>query len=102
MIPALQSMRVRLVTQERQAMAAMQNAQNLVDYNRTRDGWLLNINSMATRMAELAVSANDGTKNPVDRAALQAEFSQLQQGIQAITTGPYAMGKFNGLFLFQG
>jgi len=83
-------------------MAAAQNVLNLHDYNRTRDGWMQSITSMATRMSELAVMANDGTKTSVDRMALQAEFSQMQQGIQGITSGPYAMGRFNGLYLFQG
>ena len=93
---------VRRQVMARQMEALRQNELNRADYNRTRAGWLENIHSMAGRMAELAVSANDPTKNPVDRMAIQAEFSQMQQGIRAITTGPYAMGRFNGLFLFQG
>ena len=102
MYPALESMRVRLQQQERQTAAAAGNIANMMDYQRTQDGWAQNITNMASRMAELAVSANDGTKSPVDRMALQAEFDQMQRGIQSVTSGPYAMGKFNGLFLFQG
>ncbi len=100
--PALDSMRMRLSVYERETAAAAGNIANMLDYQRTADGWMQNIQDMAGRMAELAVAANDGTLNDVDRFALQAEFSQMQAGIRAITTGPYAMGKFNSLFLFQG
>lgn len=102
MAPALESMRVRLAAHERQAAAAAQNTLNLMDYRRTQEGWMQQVQSMASRMAELAVLSNNGTLNAVDREALQAEFGQMQQGIQSITSGPYAMGRYNGLFLFQG
>jgi flagellin-like hook-associated protein FlgL len=99
---ALRMMELRQSFRARQETALEQNKLNLIDYNRTRAGWLENIQGMAARMSELSVLANDSTKNPVDRMALQTEFNQMQQGIRAITTGPYASGKFNGLFLFQG
>ncbi len=85
-----------------QSAAAESNKLNMIDMQRTRDGWLQNIQDMMGRMAELAVMANDGTKSAMDRAMLQAEFSQMQEAVRGITTGPYALGQFNGIHLFQG
>lgn len=95
------AMAARYETESRQAAAASQNAQNMMSLQATKDGWMQNIHNMMGRMTELAVMANDGTKSPADRQALQFEFEQMQQEIQRITTGPNAAGKFNGLFLFQ-
>jgi flagellin len=100
--PALRAMRARQGAHQRQAAAARQNAANAVSYARTRDSWLQGIHNSLGQMSALAVRANDGTLNPADRANIQQQFSQLQQGIRQITSGPYAMGRFNGLYLFQG
>ena len=100
--PALNAINQRRQLQERLAQASAQNAANMIDYQQTQDGWLQGINNMMGRMSELAIMANDGTKTAADRSALQAEFSQMQQEIQRITTGPYAAGRFNGRYLFQG
>lgn len=102
MAPALESMRQRLSAQERQQAASAQNAMNMMDYQATRDGWMQQMHSATARMGELSVLANNGTLNSVDRQALQVEFHQMQQSIQSITSGAYATGKHNGLFLFQG
>ena len=95
------AMAARYEAESRQAAAASRNVENMMSMQATKDSWLQNINDMMGRMSELAVMANDGTKSPADRQALQVEFEQMQKEIQRITTGPEAAGKFNGLFLFQ-
>lgn len=102
MAPALESMRVRMVAEDRQQTAATYNATNMTDYQDAQAGWAQSMYSMASRMAELAVLSSNGTLSQVDRQAFQVEFDQMQQGVQSITSGPYATGKFNGLFIFQG
>lgn len=85
-----------------QQQAAASNLDNAAAMLRTADGWLGTIQDMMGRMGELAVRAGDGTLSGLDRRMLQQEFAQMQQGIQAITTGPDAMARYNGLPLFQG
>ena len=85
-----------------QNRAIASNIENARDYMNTSDGWMQTIHNVLGRMGELAVSANDGTKSPVELDALQAEFGQMQQTIQSITTGPDALARFNGIPLFQG
>ena len=92
----------RLRSQYRNSAAAGANIQNKLSYLQTADNWLQTIHDIMGRMAELAVSANDGTKGPGDRVNLQEEFSQLQDEIKRITSGAAAAGKYNGLYLFRG
>ena len=92
----------RFRTQLRNSTAAASNVENKIDYLLTADAWLQKIQDMMDRMAELAVSANDGTKTQTDRSNLQAEFEQLQTEIVRITSGSLARGKFNTANLFQG
>lgn len=100
--PAGLAMSERMRAQIRNSSMSSQNIQNSLSYLRTQDSWMQKIQDHLGRMSELAVSANDGTKTDVDRQNLQAEFEQLQQGIQRITTGPLALGKFNSANLFDG
>ena len=82
------SMRMRAHARWLQEQAVASNLDNAAAYARTRDGWTQSIDQFLGRMGELAVMANDGTKSLVDRQALQTEFSQMQQAVQSITTGP--------------
>ncbi|NCC50309.1 MAG: hypothetical protein EOM20_03750 [Spartobacteria bacterium] len=99
---ALTGMAARAGARSLQQSAAQANRENAISYLRTADGWLQTINNMMGRMGELAVSASDGTKSPRDRFNLQTEFSQMQQAIQSITSGPNPLAQFNGIPLFQG
>lgn len=78
------------------------NLENARDYMHTADGWLQTINNVLERMGGLVVSANNKTNSSVEMTALKAELGQMQQTIQAITTGPKALARFNGIPLFQG
>ncbi len=82
--------------------AAVSNVENAISYTNTADSYLQTAGDMVGRMQELAIAANDGTLSDVDRQALQAEFQQLQEGVQDISSGASAMGQFNGNPLFQG
>jgi len=87
--------------QAHEIAAVTSQVENAKDMARTRDGWTGSIQSMMGRMGELAVTANDGTLFAMDAAHVQVEFDQMQQAIQEVTSGPNAMGQFNGHFLFQ-
>lgn len=82
--------------------AAISNSENAASYITTADSYLQNISDTMGRMQELAVAANDGTKTDTDRAALQAEFGQLQDSINSITSGTSPLASFNGSPIFQG
>lgn len=100
--PADLAISERLRSEFRRDDAAVGNAENAISYLSTSDAYLQNIQNMTDRMGELAVLANDGTKSDVDRSALQAEFSALQNGIADITSGSNPLASFNGKPLFQG
>ncbi len=85
-----------------QACAAELNVENAASMLRATDGWLGAVQNTLGRMTELAVRASDGTISNLGRNALQQEFAQMQSAIQSVTTGPDAMGRYNGLPLFQG
>ncbi|HBA84803.1 MAG TPA: hypothetical protein DCZ95_11980 [Verrucomicrobia bacterium] len=98
---AEQAMQLRRQAHLLQEQAAQSNLENEISYAQTADGWAQSIDNILGRMGELAVAANDGTKSAIDRQSLQYEFSQMQQAIQSIATGPNALAKFNGMPIFQ-
>lgn len=100
--PAGLAISERMRAQIRNSTMAAQNIQNEQAYLRTADSWMQKIHDMLHRMAELAVSANDGTKTQTDRSNLQAEFEQLQAEIARITSGSLARGKYNTKNIFDG
>lgn len=73
------------------------NAQDGINYTRTADSALGNVNQIMTRMKELSVQAANGTYNDDQRAALQNEYSQLSQEIDRIGQAT----KFNGIQVFR-
>ena len=82
--------------------AAVSNIDNGSSYINTADGYLQSMQNITGRMGELAVSANDGTKSDSDRAALQAEFSQLQGALSDISGGSDPFATYNGGDIFDG
>ena len=71
------------------------NAQSMLD---TTDGALAETHSVLIRMRELAVQASNGTLDDTDRAALDAEFQQLESEIDRINSNT----SFAGVSLFDG
>ena len=64
----------------------------------TTDGALAETHSVLIRMRELAVQAANGTLDDTDRAALDAEFQQLESEIDRINSNT----SFAGVSLFDG
>ena len=61
------------------------NAQDGVSWVQTGDGALEEVHAMLHRMRELSVQSLNDTNTDEDRAALQAEFNELQSEIDRIT-----------------
>ncbi len=77
---------------------ARQNASNAISVVNTAEGAMTEIQSMVQRLNELAVSAATGVKTDEDRAALQAEVSQLKSEIERMANET----EFNGKKLLNG
>jgi flagellin len=101
----------KLDAQNRRVKAAVTNVQNAVSYVQTADGFMGGMTKILSRMSELAILAQDVTKNPTDIALYQQEFSALQDQLRATiggTTGEIGgtadiatpLGAFNGITLF--
>jgi len=76
---------------------AQRNSQDGISLVQTAEGALSETTNMLQRMRELAVQAASGTISDVNRAALQAEFSQLILQIDDIS----ADTEFNGRVLLS-
>jgi flagellin len=85
-------------SQIRGMKVAIRNANDGISLSQTAEGALGNMTESLQRMRELAVQAANGTYNTEDRAALTAEFSQLQEEITRVTKNT----KFNNVALFDG
>lgn len=82
----------RLRTQTRVSTVALINAQQGLSYLATTDAGLAEIDSILTRMAELASQGANTTFSTAQRSALQLEFSALGSEIERIS----ATSTFNG------
>lgn len=78
-----------------QALRNIGDAQSLAE---TAGGALGQVSASLQRMRELAVQSANGTNSASDRQAIQAEFAQLGQGIDALA----AQTGFNGQNLLDG
>jgi flagellin len=100
--PAGLAMSERLRAQARNSAAAANNIENEISYIQTADSWLQKVHDILGRMTELAIAANDGTKDSTDLGNLQQEFSQMQKEVTRITDGTTTAAKYNGKAMFQG
>ena len=73
------------------------NAQDGVSWVQIGDGALNEVHDMLHRMTELSVEAQNGTHTDADRAAMEAEFNQLQHQIDNISQNT----KFNTKDIFS-
>jgi len=90
--------------------AASTNVQNALSYTQVSSGFLSSINSVLTRLSELATETEDPTKNSSDDAQYELEFQSLQQQLRNTiggsstdiggTTVTDPEGSFNGTALF--
>jgi len=85
-------------SQVRGLAVAQRNAQDGISLVQTAEGALSETHNILQRMRELAVQASSGTVSDSNRAALQAEVSQLIAQIDTIASDT----EFNGTQLLDG
>ena len=88
----------RMNTQVRGLNVAARNANDGISLAQTAEGALGKIGDMLQRMRELAVQSANATNNATDRAALDAEVSQLKEEIGRVATST----SFNGTKMLDG
>ena len=87
----------RLESQVRRLDSVLNNLGNAMSLTQTQDGYIKSIDSAFTRMSELAMMAQDNTKQASDRALYNEEFQQLMAYIRDSRDKD-----FNGVPLFDG
>src|SRR5690349_18158385 len=88
----------RFSTQIRGLNQAARNANDAISLAQTAEGALASVGDNLQRIRELAVQSANATNSSSDRAALQAEASQLVSEVQRVGT----QTSFNGLKLLDG
>jgi len=76
---------------------SVRNAQDGISFIQTAEGALDEVSGMLNRMRDLAVQAKNGTQDSNSRAAIVAEYDQLQSAIGDI----YSDTKFAGANVFS-
>lgn len=74
----------KMTSQIRGLNQAVRNANDGISMMQTAEGALTEVTNMFQRMRELALQTANGTNTTSDKAALQAEFSELQTEISRI------------------
>jgi flagellin len=77
---------------------AGRNTQDGISLAQTGEGALNNVNSMLSRMRELATQAANGTLSPTDRTTADNEFQKLSAEIDRVATST----EFNDIKLLDG
>ncbi|WP_312566917.1 flagellin [Comamonas sp.] len=88
----------RMNAQAKGLAVAARNANDGISLAQTAEGALGKVGDMLQRMRELAVQASNATNSSTDRAALQAEVSQLVSEIDRVAK----TSSFNGQKLLEG
>ena len=88
----------RFTTQIRGLNQAARNANDGISLAQTAEGAMAEISNNLQRIRELAVQSSNATNSASDRAALQAEASQLTAEINRVAE----QTEFNGLKLMDG
>ena len=87
----------RLDSQLRRLDSVLNNLGNAMSLTQTQDGYLQNIDNALTRMTELAMMAQDNTKQSDDLKLYNEEFQQLMDYVRSTRDKD-----FNGVKLFTG
>jgi len=87
----------RLDSQLRRLDSVLNNLGNTMSLTQTQDGYHGNIDNALTRMTELAMMAQDNTKQADDRKLYNEEFQQLLNYVRSTRDKD-----FNGIPLFDG
>ncbi|MDD4456794.1 MAG: flagellin [Syntrophotalea acetylenica] len=88
----------RMSAQIRGMNQAVRNANDGISFAQTAEGALGEMTNILQRMRELSVQSANGTNSTEDRTALNAEFTELKNEIERISTDT----KFNGTTLLKG
>ena len=88
----------RFTTQIRGLNQASRNANDGISLSQTAEGDLAQITNNLQRIRELAVQSSNATNSSSDRAALQAEVSELVAEIDRVSS----TSSFNGVKLLDG
>ncbi len=88
----------RMTTKIRGLNQASRNANDAISLAQTAEGALSGVGDNLQRIRELAVQAANATNSASDRAALQAEASQLVSEVQRVGS----QTEFNGIKLLDG
>ncbi|WP_312566906.1 flagellin [Comamonas sp.] len=88
----------RMNAQSKGLAVAARNANDGISLAQTAEGALGKVGDMLQRMRELAVQSSNATNSDSDRAALQAEVSQLISEIDRVSK----TSSFNGQKLLEG
>ncbi len=88
----------RMTSQIRGANQAVRNANDGISMAQTAEGSMIQISDNLQRIRELAVQAANASNSASDRAALNAEASQLISEIDRVATNT----SFNGVKLLDG
>ena len=88
----------RLNSQIRGINQAMRNASDGISLLQTADGGLSESTNILQRMRELSIQSGNGSYNDQDRAAMNAEFSQLQSELDRVAGNT----TFNGKSILDG
>ncbi len=88
----------RMTSQIRGLNQATRNASDGISLSQTAEGALTQISDNLQRIRELSIQAANATNTASDRAALQAEVTQLTAEIQRVST----QTQFNGMNLLDG
>ena len=88
----------RFTTQIRGLTQAVRNASDGISLSQTAEGALASVTTNLQRIRELSVQSANSTNSATDRAALQAEVTQLSAEIDRVAT----QTQFNGLNLLDG
>jgi flagellin len=88
----------KMDSQVRGLSMAVKNSNDAISVTQTAEGAMQEVNSILQRMRELAVQGANDSNNANDRAALQAEVSQLSNEIDRIATTT----QFNGINVLDG
>ena len=85
-----------LTAQDQRLQAAANGANNVISFAQTTDGFLSTIQSMLTRMSELAEEGTNGAFGSSDRANYQTEYADLLTTLSNIASN----ASFDGSSLF--
>jgi flagellin len=88
----------RFTTQIKGLNQAARNANDAISMSQTAEGALAGVGDNLQRIRELAVQSANATNSDSDRAALQAEASQLVAEVQRVGS----QSEFNGIKLLDG